>query len=145
MPADNKKKTKQDDENITKKIQEIMKKMFKEQEDNIKKIITANTKIMNDRLNELNTKIDDIRYSLEFTEKELKNEIVAVKDKQENELKTIKDKLRELEDRSRRNNIRIEGLAESENETWENTSKKVEDLLSNKLRIRQKVTIKTAH
>ena len=114
MPADNKKKKIQDDENITKKIEEMMKNMFKEQEDNIKKIITANTKIMNDRLNELNTKIDDIRYSLEFTEKELKNEIVAVKDKQENELKTIKDKLRELEDRSRRNNIRI-GLAESEN------------------------------
>ena len=33
----------------------------------------------------------------------------------------LKEQLRIQEDRSRRNNIRVEGIAEVEYETWENT------------------------
>ena len=36
----------------------------------------------------------------------------------------LRNKLRELEDRSRRNNIKIEGVKENENETWDDTAKK---------------------
>ena len=37
--------------------------------------------------------------------------------------KYLRDKLRDIEDRSRRNNLRIDGLQEVENETWEQTGK----------------------
>ena len=40
---------------------------------------------------------------------------------QENEY--LREKLRDIEDRSRRNNLRIDGLQEVENETWEQTGK----------------------
>ena len=40
---------------------------------------------------------------------------------QENEY--LREKLRDIEDRSRRNNLRIDGLQELENEKWEQTEK----------------------
>ena len=40
---------------------------------------------------------------------------------QENEY--LREKLRDIEDRSRRNNLRIDGLQEVENEKWEQTEK----------------------
>ena len=40
---------------------------------------------------------------------------------QENEY--LREKLRDIEDRSQRNNLRIDGLQEVENETWEQTEK----------------------
>ena len=35
----------------------------------------------------------------------------------------LREKLRDIEDRSRRNNLRIDGLQEVENEKWEQTEK----------------------
>ena len=40
---------------------------------------------------------------------------------QENEY--LREKLRDIEDRSRRNNLRIDGLQEAESEKWEQTEK----------------------
>ena len=40
-------------------------------------------------------------------------------------LTDIRNKLTELEDRSRRNNIRIDGIAEELRETWEKCERKV--------------------
>ena len=39
----------------------------------------------------------------------------------------------DLEDRSRRNNLRFEGIKEHENESWEDCENKIYDLLENKL------------
>ena len=44
-------------------------------------------------------------------------------------LADIRNKLTELEDRSRRNNIQIDGIAEEPGETWEKCEKKVHRLL----------------
>ena len=62
--------------------------------------------------------------SLEFTEVEMKEKISRVEMKQTSELSTLKNKIRDLEVRSRRNNLRIDGVAESLNETCETTEKK---------------------
>ena len=50
----------------------------------------------------------------------------------------------ELEDRSRRNNIRIDGIAEEAGETWEECERKVQHLLSEELDINN-VVIERAH
>ena len=41
-------------------------------EENVVKIISANNKIVNDRIDQLEKKIDDIQESLEYTENDLK-------------------------------------------------------------------------
>ena len=56
----------------------------------------------------------------------------------------IRNKLTELEDRSRRNNKRIDGIAEEPGETWEECEKKVQRLLSEELDINN-VVIERAH
>ena len=55
-------------------------------------------------------------------------------------LTDIRNKLTELEERSRRNNIRIDGIAEEPVETWDEREKKVQRLLSEELDINDVVT-----
>ena len=50
-------------------------------------------------------------------------------------LTDIRNKLTELEDWSRRNNIRIDEIAEEPEETWEQCDKEVQHLLSEELDI----------
>ena len=47
--------------------------------------------------------------------------------------KYAQDKLTELEDRSRRKNIRIDGIKETKGETWNDSEEKVQDMLAQKL------------
>ena len=55
-------------------------------------------------------------------------------------------KLIDLEDRSRRNILRFEGIKEHENESWEDCENKIYDLLENKLEMDiEKVVIERAH
>ena len=56
----------------------------------------------------------------------------------------IRNKLTELEDRSRRNKIRIDGTAEEPGETWGKCERKFQRLLSEELDIND-VVIEHAH
>ena len=47
----------------------------------------------------------------------------------------MSEKLIELENRSRRNNLRIDGLIEKTNENWNDCEKKVQEVLRHKLSI----------
>lgn len=61
-------------------------------------------------------------------------------------IKDVKDKLDDLENQSRRNNLLFEGIEEEPNETWEVAERKVFDLLSSKLQIdTNNFTIERAH
>ena len=144
MPTEKKRNSSEYDL-LAPRLEDMIAKMFKQQEENLTKIISANTKIINDKFNELNKKIEDFKVSLEFTEKELMDEITSSKQEHQMDMKTLKNKVHELEDRSRRSNICINGLTESENETWSDTSKKVEDLVKKKLGIQENICIERAH
>ena len=144
MPTEKKRNSNENDL-LTHRLEEMISRMFKEQEENLIKIISANTKIMNDKFNELNRKIEEFKVSLEFTEKELKDEIKAVKIEYESEVNNLREKIREMEDRSRRNNIRVDGMKENENENWEVTKEKLQELIKNRLGIQNKVVIERAH
>ena len=50
-------------------VKKIFSEQFKTHEENIKVIISSNTKILNDRMDKLTHKINDLQESLEFTEK----------------------------------------------------------------------------
>ena len=58
--------------------------------------------------------------------------------------KYIQDKLRELEDRTCRNNIRFDGIKQTKGETWNDCKKKVQDMLAQKLRL-DGIEIERAH
>ena len=51
------------------------------------------------------------------------------------------NKLIELEDRSRRNNIRIDGIEEEQYETWDRCEEKVQKVIKDKLGIEDEVEI----
>ena len=54
-------------------------------------------------------------------------------------------KIVELEDRSRRNNLRIDGITEKENETWDECEQEIQSLIKDKLRIAENIIIERAH
>ena len=53
------------------KIKELFESMFKKHEENMTRIVAGNLKIINDQLENMDKKINDFQYSLEFTEKEI--------------------------------------------------------------------------
>ena len=57
----------------------------------------------------------------------------------------VSKKLIEFEDRSRRNNLRFDGLTEDPNETWDDCEQKVQDVLLNKLNIEGNIEIDGCH
>ena len=57
----------------------------------------------------------------------------------------LKEQLRIQEDRSRRNNIRVDGIEEDENETWVNTENKLRSFLYDELEITDELSIQRAH
>nr|XP_047122909.1 uncharacterized protein LOC124806225 [Hydra vulgaris] len=122
--------------------------MIKQQEKNVLNIISLSTKILyvELRINEnskqiklIEKEIEDIKVSLNFHEQLIEEKIrsvITLRDKcntinvtQNNEsaFSKITNKLREKEDRSRRNNLRIDGIKESEGESWNDSETKLLD------------------
>jgi hypothetical protein len=56
-----------------------------------------------------------------------------------------KDKVEYLENQSRRNNIRLDGVPEVHDETWEVTEQLVKDVLKDKLEISEVISVERAH
>ena len=59
--------------------------------------------------------------------------------------KQLKEQLRIQEDRSRRNNVRVDSIEEDENETLENKKNKLRSFLYDKLEITVELYIERAH
>ena len=55
------------------------------------------------------------------------------------------DKLEYLENQSRRNNIRIDGILGEENESWDTTEEKVKQVLAEKLNPEEALHVERAH
>ena len=142
----------QHQEAITKKQEE----MFGSHENSIMLLISGNTTLTNQRLDNLSKKIADLKENLEFTQEETEgkfrklNEKISTMEKNLFSLKKdidiiqttkpswaidIENKLVDLEDRSRRNILRINGIKVGKIETWEECEKRVNCFLEEKLDI----------
>ena len=106
---------------ITRALDEQQKTLF-----NIK---SSTFEISKQRIAELKKETNELRHSIEHT---LEDKVARVEENLEhieNRVEEmydyqldpffIEDKLIDLEDRSRRNNLRVDGIKESTNETWE--------------------------
>ena len=90
-----------------------------------------------DALSKINADITIIKKGLNSTQ--------LLNSNDRNLVKQHTEKLVDLEDRSRRSNLRIDGLRENERETWEETEMKVKNLFRNELGITEEVEIDRAH
>ena len=109
-------------------IREVVKEEFPDHEKKFSEILKSHLETTNQRLNEISGEVLELIKSSEFTQGEVKEEITCIKDDL-NQVKTdlqeldvldpdyVTNKLIELEDWSRRNNIRIDGIEDDQNET----------------------------
>ena len=102
-------------------------------------ILKSHLETANQRLNKISDEAAELNKSLEFIQTEVKEEITNTKDDL-NQVKTevqelredvldpdyVTNKLIELGDRSRRNNIHIDGIKEEQYETWNRCEKSTE-------------------
>ena len=128
-------------------VKEIFANMFKEQEEKLLNIVrnsisdtiarldrlTQEISDNNIKLNDLSKETDDLKLSIETSQeindekfKEINRKLKNDKQQHGNEIdelwqenEYLHDKLRDIEDRSGRDNLRIDCLQKIENETWE--------------------------
>ena len=149
---------KENNENLMETIRSIVKEELEHHQERVSEIIKLQLITTNERLDKISQEVVDITKSLEFTQGELHDGLENVqKDIKhvKSDLQEIEDdlldpdfvveKLTELEDRSRRNNIRIDGITENPNETWEKCEEEVKKLIETKLNIDGEIEIDRCH
>ena len=129
LPIQNTPKT-PNETNNNEELVNIIRKVIKEKFEGHEKkcyFLKSHLETANQRLNKISDEVVELTKSLEFTQAEVKEEITNIKDNL-NQVKTEiqelgedvldpdygTNKLIELEDRSRRNNIRIDGIEEEQ-------------------------------
>ena len=116
------------DKELTQLIRKIFQEEFKKQEVHITNIISSNFKITmeeikksQEQIKELKKEVTDLKSSIEHTDadlNDLSDRVDEIYDYQVDP-EYVTNKLIDLEDRSWRNDLRIDGISESINETWE--------------------------
>ena len=97
-----------------------------------------------EQMKELKKEVTDLKSSIEHTDadlNELSDRVDQIQDYQVDP-EYVTNKL--IEDRSRRNNLRIDGISESRNETWEDCEEEIQKVFNEKLGVKN-VQIERAH
>ena len=122
-----------------------------------KEASTVLFQLSNSRIEEQTKLIYDFKNSLEFTQKELqdlksevlnlRSENAQLKKNAENDnllVNKLQQQVANLEDYSRRKNIRVEGISDSPKENWQQTQSKVQQIIKEKLQL-ESVKVEYAH
>ena len=149
-------------------------RMFTKHEKSVLDLISGHQALLKQRLDQLcgsltsvKTDVEELKESLSFTQNDIDQRFSNINEKVqslEKELSSTKEdvrviqmteptgtlemrrKLVDLEDRSRRNNLRILGIKEDPRESWEECENKIYDLLEEKLEMdTSNITIEKAH
>ena len=121
-------------------------------------MINDNIKGTKECLDKISHELPDLKRNLEFTQDQKKEKINKIKkdhkalDKNINEVQQdlldpiyMFSKLVELEDQSRRNNLRIDGIDEKPNKTWDECKASVQDLIEVNLGITEAFEFERCH
>ena len=132
-------------------------------EKSISNMIEKNIKMFNEKLNNLSQEIKtnyDLIKQLKDNTRDLQLSITVNQNLVEEKLNTLKGQMRRVqievseklkeqlriqEHPSRRNNVRVDGTEEDENETWENTENKLRSFLYDKLENTDELYIEREH
>ena len=91
----------------------------------IKSVMDSVVTSINVRIDSVIQDVAQLKASLEFSQKDLSDHAEKIKSRYRDIEKTVY-----LENQSRRNNLRFEGLLEDDNETWDKTEAKVKNVLA---------------
>ena len=141
------------EEKLTQLIRKIFQEEFKKQEVHITNIISSNFKITmeeikksQEQIKELKKEVTDLKSTVEHTDadlNDLSDRVDEVYDYQVDP-QYVTNKLIDLEDRSRRNNLRIDGISESRNEIWGEFEEEIQKVFNEKLGVKN-VHIERGH
>ena len=139
-------------------MKEIFKEEFENQQENLLNLISENFDITMTEIKKVQSDINELKASLEHTEtkavakaekkvEELQEQINELWDYQVDpeRLELTEREIVDLEDRSQRKNLRIDGIIEEENETWDECEQEVQSLIKDKLGIAENIVIERAH
>ena len=116
--------------------------------------VVATVAELKTRLNICQGNTKEFKQSLEFSQKDIdelklcKTKLAEMEDDIEDIYDSIDyymDKFEYLENQSRRNDIRIDGILEEENKSWDTTEEKVKQVLAEKLNLEEALHIERAH
>ena len=109
--AHNKDNTCLSEERLATLIREIFREEFEKQQKNLLNVISGNLEITMKEIKSIKTEMNDLKKSIEFTENVLEEKVQKCQEKAEH----LDERIREIyewqldpEDRSRRNNLRID-------------------------------------
>ena len=133
------------EQKLTQLIRKIFQEEFKKQEVHITNIISSNFKITmeeikksQEQIKELKKEVTDLKSSVEHTDadlNDLSDRVDEIYDYQVDH-EYVTNKLIDLEDTSRRNNLRIDGISESRNGTWEECEEEIQKVFNEKLGVK---------
>ena len=145
--------TKLNEKKLTQLIRKIFQEEFKKQEVHITNIISSNFKITmeeieksQEQIKKLKKELADLKSGVQHTDaglNGLSDRVDEIYDYQVDP-EYVTNKLIDLEDRSRCNNLRIDGISESRNETWEECEEEIQKVFNEELGVRN-VHIERAH
>ena len=153
-----------DKESIVELVKTALEEEFAKQQQQISKIIENNLVITKQEIGKLRADINDLKKSIQFAENVLEEKVAKVEQnvcelqgkfkKVEEDVAYMNDYIEdaenihnkpvELEDRSRRNNIRIDGIKEHNKESWEECERRVHSVLKERTDI-ENVEVERAH
>ena len=147
-----------DNEELVNIIRKFVKEELEDHKKKLCEILKSHLETANQRINKILEEIVELTKSLEFTQAQVKEEITNTKDNL-NQVNTelqelgegvvdsdyVTNKLIELEDRSRRHNIRIDGIEEEQYETWDRCEEKIQKVIKDNLGIEDEVEIDRCH
>ena len=111
----------------------LVKMLPTQQESTLKVFLSAYMDSVNTRTDNLMKDVQSVKSSLEFTQAQVEELItfdLRVKEVKV-QIEDLGNKLDDLENRSRRNNLCFEGILKSPNETWQESESKIKHLISN--------------
>ena len=140
----------------------LMKKIFAEelekQQQNLLKSISSYFEIKMKEIKNIQCEVNELKKSIEFTEEVLEEEVqnmqsnVSSLEEKVDEIydyqidpDEVEKKLTDLQDHSRRNNLRIDGFAEENNKTWDDCERKVKDIFMDKLELENDIITERAY
>ena len=126
----------------------LVKELLNQQQSTMKSFLGAYMDSINARIDNIIKDVQSVKSSLEFTQAQVDELLQTEPEAEEpkSEINELEDKVDDLENRSRRNNLCFEGIAESVGENWQQTENKVKELISTYMpEVGDDVVIERAH
>ena len=145
------------EERLTTFMKKIFAEELKKQQQSLLKLVSGNFEITRKEIKNIKCEINELKKNIEFTEEVLEEKVQKMRRVSSLEEKVdeiydyqidpdeVEKKLTDLEDRSRRNNLRIDGVAEENGETWDDCERKVKEIIMDKLELENDIIIERAH